>query len=139
MAFYAVPQYQDPQNWNYTSYKIEVHDLSYVKYSGLEAADMDEDGFVELFVSLVDNEIIRAFSFEENFMNSYTGFTTRSASKPTSPRDPIGYSISSTSSTKDPIGYSIASTSSSSNLPSAFVVCSYVLHLILTYFPRIRS
>ena len=92
-AFYAVPQNQDPQNWNYTSYSIVVDDKPNVRYSGLEAADMDEDGIVELFVVLEENDIVRAFSFKEQFLKLSTALTTKPAARPTLLRVARGSSI----------------------------------------------
>lgn len=66
-AGYLYPESEDVDDWRYQKHRI-IDDVHWV--SGVEAADIDLDGVVEIFISLHSRNVIVVFSLAESSLIS---------------------------------------------------------------------
>ena len=54
-----MPESDIAKNWNYTVFKISEKE----RHGGIAALDFDQDGFMDLFVPIYDENVVRVYSF----------------------------------------------------------------------------
>ena len=60
-AYYFTPKSEDPLKWDYEKKEIPLKNS--LSVSGVEAQDVDGDGYSEIFVSLHDTDTVKVFTF----------------------------------------------------------------------------